>query len=113
MKPNGLDEKQIGSCNIYLCLLSMPSSWSEITITQTIKSLETYASHKHMQRYRREKYALSLDELKEGNYEQIAFEADIKLLSVKYNTDIVEYIYLPTFMKHTEFIWKVDAKLQL
>ena len=120
LKPNGFDEKQIGSCNIYLCLVWMPSLWSEITISQTIKSVQTYASHKHMQRYHTGKsygwgtYTLSLEELKAGNYDHITFEAEIKLLCIKYDTDkdhIVEYIYSPKLMKHSEFIWKVEEQL--
>jgi len=51
MHPNGYRKEEIGSCDVYLKLISMPSSWKQITVTRTIKSIQTYSSQTCMMRY--------------------------------------------------------------
>ena len=43
--PNGYKKEHVGSCMVYLKLISMPSTWKDVTITRTIQSPKTYSSY--------------------------------------------------------------------
>ena len=115
--PNGTDKESIGSCDVYLKLISMPSSWKEITITLTIKSIQTYSSYTHMntckigESFGWPSYTLSQSELRDGNFNGIDFFISIKILKIIYvdSNDII-YKYDPKLKRNAKLIWRMDEK---
>ena len=43
-RPNGKNKDDIGSFDLWLKLISLPPSYTSITITQTLRSIETYST---------------------------------------------------------------------
>ena len=88
MTPNGMDKESIGSCDIFLNLISMPSKYNQITILMMIKCPQTHSSYTTMCIYKIGQSfgwppgTQSLAELKFHQNTNIQFIIVIKILSM-------------------------------
>ena len=111
--PNGENQYQLGSCLIFLTLVSMPSKWKDVTITRTIQSIQTYSKQINVVRYATADSngwtagVLSLQEIQK--YSKLEFLIKIKILQIKLKKNSLIYYSLNFRINKTQKIkWKMN-----
>ena len=95
--PNGVNQSHLGSFDVRLRLINLPSQWKELMITFTIHSPQTQSGFVDLCTYKQGSMSkgwpclcLSYKRLK-LNLTQLQFNISIKLLKVTLNNNIIHH----------------------
>eukprot|EP01083_Nonionella_stella_P064495 168127_1 len=122
--PNGNTPSSIGSFNIYLRLISIPSAWKNITICRTFKCNETQSGYTAVSQYDKTTslgwpdFTLSLQDIKTRIHwlNPLQFMIQIKVLQIRLHKNDSQIFYEQKLdpykaLKHQSFSWAINRDL--
>eukprot|EP01084_Bolivina_argentea_P317122 549796_1 len=115
--PNGWPKERMGSFDVCVELLSLPTSWKSVIINRIIQCQQSQSSDTNIATYNKsgdskgwQANTLRLEEIKELKIDNLVFIIEIKILRIILKNNKILYNYQFNNIKHQQLIWHLDKQ---
>eukprot|EP01084_Bolivina_argentea_P317123 549798_1 len=117
MYPNGFSKERMGSFDVSVQLLSLPTLWESVIINSVSQSPQTKSSFTSISIYKESgdtfswrTNTLRLEEIKQLNINHLIFIIKIQILRITLKDNKILYNYQFNNIKHQQLIWHLDKQ---